>query len=287
MRPVAIDDGDIRVEVDPARGGGITRFDWRGHPILRPASGIGVLDLACFVLVPFSNRIADGLFQAEGRVHRLAPNHPDQRHPLHGMGWLAAWTVAESKPCRMVLRHERPSGDWPWHYATEQRLSIEDGTLRHALQVTNRSPTPMFAGLGFHPYFPRNDATLYAGRHRGEWQVDPEGLPIALATADEPRDWWEGAPLASRRVDTCYTDRDGPLKISWPDRGIAVELVPDAHLAFTHVFVPDGADYACIEPVSHSTDAINRRDDPNRGGRWIASGETFAVELRYRPHEIG
>lgn len=285
--PFALTAGDYRVEIAPSRGGGITRFDWRGKPLFRPACGPGVLDLACFPLVPFSNRIANGRFRADGCEHCLPANLAGEPHPLHGMGWLAAWETVEQSDRDGVLRHDHEPGAWPWRYRTVQRLRLDETGLHHSLELANLSASPMFAGLGVHPYFPRTATTRYRALHGGEWRTGTDGLPIALDRAAEPSDWWDGAPVVARTVDTCYIERAGPIIIAWPDRGISLTITPDDALAFTHVYVPAGEDYFCVEPVSHGTDAINRADAGASGARWIDPGAKFAVALRYRAQEIG
>jgi len=285
--PIALTAGDYHVEIAPWRGGGITRFDWRGEPLFRPACGSGVLDLACFPLVPFSNRIAYGRFRADGREHLLPANLVAELHPLHGMGWLAAWETIEQSSQHSVMQHDHEPGAWPWRYRALQRLRLDETGLHQALELTNLSASPMFAGLGMHPYFSRTATTRYHALHRHAWQTGADGLPIGLSSAAEPHDWWDGAPVASRIVDTCYGGRSGVIEIAWPDRGMALAIQPDDALAFTHVYVPADADYFCVEPVSHSTDAINGVHAESTGARWIDPGAKFAVALHYRVHEIG
>src|SRR5207249_4729919 len=116
----------------------------------------------------------------------------------------------------------------------------------------------MPAGLGFHPYFERSPATRYRGMHRGDWQNSPDCLPLSLTEFPTPRDWWNGEPVGTRTVDTVYTGRDGPLRIDWPERRMGLVMEPSDSLPFTVVYTPEDADFFCVEPVSHMTDAVNR-----------------------------
>lgn len=268
--------GDYGLEFAPERGGSVLRFDWRGQPIFRPAVGPSVLDTGCFPLVPFSNRIAHGRFAAHGREVRLAPNFPgsDHPHPLHGFGWLAAWEVVEAGDAHAVLEHRYPGGEWPWPYVAHQQFRLTADGLEMGLALTNRGSDPMPAGLGFHPYFPRDADTRYLGLHRGEWSNSADCLPKSLDLRGAAIDWWAGQPVGSRSVDTVYTDREGPLDIAYPSRGFAVRLTPSENLPFTVVYSPSGEPFFCVEPVSHATDAVNAG-----GMAWIAPGETMAVEL--------
>lgn len=269
--------GDYRLVAAPERGGAILRFDWRGAPVLRPAAGPSILDVACFPLVPFSNRIAHGCFAVDGRAVRLRPNFPgsDQPHPLHGFGWLTAWQVAAHEPAALVMTHDHAPGDWPWAYRAEQRLVLDELGLAMTLTVASLSDRPMPIGLGFHPYFPRDERTRYQGLHRGEWRNDAEGIPVSQDRRAAARDWWSGEPVGSRTVDTVYTDRQGPLTIDWPERGRRLRLECCDALAHTAVYVPGVESFFCVEPVTHETDAFNR-GEPDL----IAPGQTRSVHLR-------
>ncbi|TCM21707.1 aldose 1-epimerase [Novosphingobium sp. PhB165] len=270
--------GDYRLELDPARGGSVTRFDWQGKALMRPASGPSIFDVASFPLVPFSNRIAHGRFRADSREVALAPNFPgsDHPHPLHGFGWLAAWDVVEASDFHAVLQHVHPAGEWPWAYRARQVFHLDESGLVLGLSVTNLSAERMPAGLGFHPYFPRDHATRYRGAHRGEWRNTAECLPLMLDTRGEARDWWEGEPVDARAVDTAYTEREGPLTIEWPLRNLALTLAPSDILGTTVVFTPAGEDYFCVEPVSHATDAHNREPEELA---WLAPGESTRASV--------
>ena len=57
------------------------------------ASGRGN-EAACYPLVPFSNRIANGRLVFDGQAFKLEPNWPGVRHPMHGEGWARSWDVA-------------------------------------------------------------------------------------------------------------------------------------------------------------------------------------------------
>lgn len=273
---------DYRLAIDPARGGSILRFDWRGEPLMRPACGPSILDVACFPLVPFSNRIADGRFAADGVDVRLKPNFPGSSHPhpLHGFGWLSDWAVRESAASSIMLEHSYEAAEWPWSYRARQCFILDETGLKVMLSLNNLSDAAMPAGLGLHPYFPRNAQTVYRGLHRGEWQNDAGCLPVRLDEHAEAVDWWHGTPVATRAVDTAYAHREGALTVSWPDRALELSIEPSANLAHTVVYSPPGADYFCAEPVSHATDAVNSRRDDN-GLCWLDRGAALEAQVTF------
>lgn len=275
--------GDYRLVLDPALGGSIARFDWRGMPLLRPSAGASILDAACFPLVPFSNRIANGRFAAGGREIQLSPNMPSVSalHPLHGYGWLAPWVVVAAGAATATLAHTNEGGDWPWPYRAEQCFSLTETGISIRISLTNMADNAMPAGLGIHPYFPRNGETRYRGLHCGEWLSDGDCLPVSLDLREVARDWWQGRSVASRSVDTVYVGRSGALEIVWPDRSLALTMTPSPLLGCTAVYVPEDADFFCAEPVSHETNSVNRE-----GMQWLAPGAQLDAEIRIQASAI-
>jgi aldose 1-epimerase len=279
--------GDYVLKLAPAAGGAVAAFAWRDKPLFRAATGLSVLDMSCFPLVPFSNRIAFGRFTSAGREVRLRPNFPgqDHPHPLHGFGWLSSWQVEEHSPRRVRLRHAYPAGEWPWCYCAEQVFDLAETGLTHSLSVANCDDLPMPAGLGFHPYFPRTAATRYIGMHRGAWQTGGDGLPQSLDEGPGARDWWEGRPAGDLAADTVFTGRHGPLDVIWPERDLRLIISPSDNLDHTAVLTPEGADYFCVEPVTHATNAINATD-PDHGMRHLDPGESLTASVHYGAMEL-
>lgn len=278
--------GDWRMRLAPWLGGSILSLDWRGQAVLRPGGGRSIWDVANYPLVPFSNRIAWGRFMAGGREVVLAPNFPGGGHPhtIHGFGWLAPWAVAEVGEARATLSYDHAAGEWPWDFTARQDVVLDDGGMSLTLTLTNRGTEPMPAGLGIHPYFPRDGRTVYHGLHRGEWRNTDDCLPVTLEERAGAVDWWQGAPVGSRVVDTAYTGRQGPLTLSWPDRDLVVTMRPSDNLGVTVVYTPPGEDYVCVEPVSHSTDAVNRDVAGETGLVWLAPGDTMQARVEFVAH---
>jgi aldose 1-epimerase len=271
--------GDYALTIAPEIGGSLQSFTWRGEPLMRTAEGNSVLDAACFPLVPFSNRIANGRFEWEGRTVQLSSNFggADQPHALHGFGWTSVWEVISQGDCSVELEHRYPGGEWPWTYVARQKVKLTEGGLVLKLSVTNQSENRMPVGLGFHPYFPRNDRTQLSALHTGEWQNDSQHLPASLTEMQEPVDWWQGQTVASRIVDTVYVRRHGPIQMCWPDRNLRLNIECSPELKQTAIYVPKDANWFCVEPISHETNALNRNP---LGMRALAGGEEISLQCR-------
>jgi len=275
---IHLEAGDYALSIRPRLGGSIARMDWRGQSLLRPATGDTILGVSCFPLVPFCNRIRNGHFTASNQEVRLCPNMPGSDHPhaLHGFGWQSGWSVADrsQEHARIIHRHE--PDEWPWAYQAEQLFRLTPEGIALSLSVKNLSPTDMPCGIGFHPYFERAGAR-YHGLHEAEWETGPDGLPVRLEKAGRALDWWHGASVEDRSVDTVYAGRRGALSIAWPARNLAVEIQPSAELTHTAVFVPPNADFFCVEPMSQQTDAVNIAPEQVV---LLAPAQSYSVSMR-------
>lgn len=259
---LALAAGGWSAELRPDAGGAITALRRQGADVLRPTpaqtgAGMDPFDLASFALVPYANRIADGAFAAGGRQVRLAPNHPRQAHPLHGVGWLVPWQVEAADAAGATLVHTHGSGAaWPWAYDAVQTVRLTAAGLAVTLTVTNRDAGAMPVSLGFHPYFTRTGVRSIGFAAQGVWLADAAMLPAELAPADALGDWSVGTGLdRADLVDHCYTGWDGTVRIARDDGDVVVRGTGTGLL---HVYVPPGEEFFCVEPVTAMPDAVNR-----------------------------
>ena len=279
---IAIESGDYAMTIDPTCGGSVRSLRWRGRDILRAATEPNILASASFALLPFCNRIVGNHFVFEGRSLRFSPNHPsDLNEPiLHGFGWTSEWESVAVEPTRAVLGLDHPPGEWPWRFTARQEFALGHDGVKMSLALTNRADSPMPAGLGFHPYFARDDATTLHGLHTGELRHDGN-----LDCRADAVDWWRGKPVDSRIVDTTYAHREGGLIVAWPREGMAMMIRPSRELPNTHIYVPSDADFFCAEPVSHLPNAINTAP-AGTGMRVLAPGESWTVSMQLRAYAL-
>lgn len=266
--------------ISPELGGSILRYVFRGRDVLRPAAEDvrDPLETACFSLVPFANRIAQGAFVWNGRTIRLPRNFGDHPHVLHGHGWQAMWRVISHIGPHALLRYEHAAGDWPWTYVAEQSFDLVDGALHAALSVRSASGEPMPASLGFHPYFPRQAGTRLTTQVQGVWLSNDSCIPTRLAGPAHFFDLANGAAMAPL-VDHCHTGWNGEALIE--QEGLRVHLSAP-NCTFLHIYAPVDGDCFCAEPVTAMPDAMNRPREIS-GLRALAAGETFSIRMVIAP----
>jgi aldose 1-epimerase len=262
-----IDDGilvlrhaDAQLILDPERGGAIREFSCGRRHILRPTvvtATMDSFDLACFPMVPYANRVADGRFQSGGRQVQLARNWPQDPHPLHGQGWRGRWMMAQMSASAASLQFEGGGDEWPWRYRAEQRFAVEPNGITIELSVENLAAEPMPVMLGLHPYFFNAAGTRLQARLPRVWRTDPAALPLEeIAT---PVDWAfdPARPLTDLALDHCFAGWDGVATLHSPEQTIHLQA---SNCSFLHIYVPEGRDFFCLEPQSAAAGALGRGD---------------------------
>lgn len=264
--------------VSPALGGAILDLEQAGRPILRPTppDAAAILQTACFPLVPYANRIANGRFRFGGEEITLPVLPPFAPHAVHGDGWLRAWDVdrQDDNAVSMTLR----GGDdhWPWAWSATQTVSLSGSGLRVDLSMTNEADRPAPAGLGLHPYFHRlPDARLTLPADQ-VWLTGADRIPERFAASSSLVDWSGGAALASSPpVDHAYAVRHSHAALeNGADR---IDLIASDNCRWVQVYAPPDGDFVCIEPVTHRPDAVNAPSGEDSGLVILSPGDSLSI----------
>lgn len=269
---------DTTLVLDAAHGGAVREFAVRGRRILRStpeSTGAVPLEQACFPMVPYCNRIAQGRFVYAGHRVHLPPNTPGETHPLHGQGWRRAWTVIDSGASSATLRFEGGGDDWPWRYRAEQHFEIDAGGLSIELSADNLSSEAMPLMLGLHPYFTDAQHARLQAQLPRVWRTDGAALPVEDAATPAAWRFDTARSISSLPLDHCFAGWDGEAVISWP--GCTLRLHAE-HCEYLHVYAPAGRDFFCIEPQTAAAGALVRGGDEVSA---IAPGGRAALRLRF------
>ncbi len=277
MTLLSLSAGRLAVDLAPSAGGSILRFTIDGADLLQPASPATLAsgrghEAACYPLVPFSNRIANGRLVFGGQQFKLDPNWPGIRHPMHGDGWAADWQVERSDiaSADLLYTHDGSVG-WPFRYRAWQRFRLADDALSVGLTIENLESHAVPAGLGLHPFFVRDPDTILTCRTQQVWLADEEVLPIRPAAVPPQWDFAHGSAVeAAVPVDNCFEGWDGLATITWPGRRRRLRLEASDLFRCLVIFAPSDRPYFCVEPVSHANGQVTKAKLAARGRR---SGE--------------
>ena len=274
MPTLRLENGVLRADVLPQSGGGLLRFDLlRGSevvPVFRPAQLDEALHepkaLACYPLVPWSNRIGGGRFLFEGRTIEVPLTRDDETYPLHGHGWLMPWHQVAKGETFVELAAMVDHGQ-PFRYLALQRYTLAGNTLQMALTVRYEG-APLPFGLGVHPFFPRTSDVRLQARATGMWQAAPDHLPTVLQAPPPHADFRKPRQLEpGRTIDHSFEGWDGAADIVWPSRRLSVRV--SATTSRYVLYTPAQYDFFCFEPVDHTINAHNLPGLPQDHGLTI------------------
>lgn len=273
-----------QIDFCPEIGGSLTKCSYDGHDILRPAplsAPTNARQTSAFPILPFIGRIENGRFSLAGQPIQLPANLPPEPHAIHGHGWQNPWQIRQQEADKIWLfnSHDGVHG-WPWSYEAHQGFTIKGQHLSVELVLTNTANSPMPAGLGWHPYFPKRGATLQAPVSE-IWQA-PDGdiigsRPANLSKADDLRYIRDVEDLV---LDHCYSTERTGTRLSWPEKKLSIFMTASEPLGHLTVFTPRGETYFCVEPVSQIPNAVNSSLEPDLTGfRTLRPGEKLSAEI--------
>lgn len=276
----------------PSLGGAVAawrcaRPDGSLLDLWRPWDGqtADLYQLASFAMLPWSNRISQGGFAQDGHWHAMQTNRAGEPYPIHGDGWLQAWTLTQpaDDQLRLALRSQHFGGN-PYDYAATQTFRLVPGGLDQSVEVQHLGAAPLPYGLGLHPWFPRTPAMRVQAGVDGVWLSGDDPIPTGY-TRELPADWDlnAGIPAHGSFIDNGYGGWRGQARIDWPEHGLRLTLrTPDpaASAPCCLVYRPGHGPALCFEPITHPIDAFHLPGRP--GLRVLAQGETLRLHVQWR-----
>jgi len=281
--------GELEAHLLPSVGGSLARFDrlagGKRQPLLRGTDGDngGPLDMACFPLVPFCNRIRGSAFNFRGEMVHLAPNMLPDPSPLHGQGWLSSWVLRPLGDSAAEMRFKHRAGEWPWEYEAVQHVSLDPAGLSLELSCRNLSDRPMPCGLGLHPYYPCDAKTQLDTEVESVWPVDEQVLPLGREPAQGVYDL-RARLICAQGLDNGFGGWSGSAAIDWPGEEAGLRLTsPDCR--FFQVYSPEDGGVFVAEPVQNANAALNEPEEDwaQLGIALLQPGESRRMSARFEP----
>lgn len=244
------------------------------------------------VLVPWPNRVRDGVWTRDGVRRRLAISEPALHNASHGLLRFAPYAIEASAPGAHVLRADvYPQTGYPFHLETRvvHTLTHDGIHVRHDIRNVGAETAPV--ALGNHPYLCIGgvDTADLVLRSSGATRVttDERKLPTGFAPVDEATDLRPGRRVGDLDLDCAYRDLvredDGEVRhtLTAPD-GRTLTLWQGEGFTWVQVFTTDrypGHPLAvAVEPMTAPPDALNSGIDV----RALAPGERWSLEWGVR-----
>jgi aldose 1-epimerase len=290
---VTIADGVAEASIVPELGAGLARYDLmidgRREPIFRPCrepSEGRPFDLALNLLVPWSNRISGGGFNFGSEFHRLEPNLPGERFPIHGNAFSCAWTIESRDSTWAALSLDSP-GPGPFRYAARVTYELRGGALAVSLMARNAGRKALPFGLGLHPWLPRTAETRLEAKSDRVALENSDHLPAGELDVRAREDWNFATlrRLPQGWINNAFLGWNGRARVVWPDRRMALEISAEPPISTYIVYSPGAeADFFCFEPVTHPVDAHNLPGWAEANGLIVLKPEQeMSISCRFAP----
>jgi len=258
-------------------------------------------------MLPFSNRLAGGLFTWDGQAVQLETG-PGSSDALHGVAHRMPWEIASACESRASLRyrHRPGTGGWPWPFDAALGIALGSEDMEVRLSMHNIGDVAAPAALGWHPYhpFPPGPAVApvppfpagspavgargAAALSLAAGPAQPVG-PLGVDSSPES----QAAGLLEHRMDaaslrsqtTAFESWLGSFTLRLDDTHCLVaESTGCPHLVL-HVPASPGLvpDYLCLEPVTLLPGALNRERAKERVANiGLAPGDVRTMSWRCR-----
>ncbi|MET0757635.1 MAG: aldose 1-epimerase family protein [Mycobacterium sp.] len=243
---------------------------------------------AGIVLVPWPNRVRDGLWQLNGAAQQLDITEVSRGNASHGLLRNTPYRVAAQDAASVTLTAAiNPQHGYPFLLDTSVRYELVNDGLRVTHRITNQTEAAAPVALGTHPFLqiegvPTEQLTLTVNA-ASRYQVDERKVPTGQVPVDGDFDLRSGRLVGELDLDTTFgevTTRDGvAATLSAPD-GRTLSLLMDESFSYVQVFTPreyplaSGKGLAvAVEPMTAPGNAFNSGD----GLRWLEPGETWTA----------
>ncbi|GAA1506421.1 aldose 1-epimerase [Agromyces terreus] len=253
-----------------------------------PPSGAGI------VLVPWPNRIRDGVWTADGVEHRLAITEPKHHNAIHGLLRYTEYRLVDQQRDSVTLSATVfPQLGYPYLLETAVHYELVADGLRVTHHLENMGGEAAPVAIGTHPYLkiggvPTSDLMLRldAASHI---EVDERMLPTGEVPVDGTEwDLRDGRRVGDLQLDDAFGEvasRDGEVlhSLTAPD-GRSVSIWADDEFEYVQVFTSrafpgeEGDVAIAIEPMTAPAEAFNS----GRGLRWLDPGEAWELSWGIR-----
>jgi len=230
-------------------------------------------------MIPFPNRIEDGVYTFRGARYTLPINFPSQHHAIHGLmsnqvlDLVEAASDGASGHVALEYDFSGKFDGYPFDLVARVRTLLKRGGLVVETEAENIGQGPLPLGDGWHPYFrfgDRTDVDSWELRSpaRSRVEMGERLIPTGELTPTDgtDHDFSEMRAIGEMDLDNVYTDlvfRRGTTttELRNPDLGRTIKVWQDDVYKYLVIFTPPGENRNCvaIEPMTCNTNAFNNQ----------------------------
>lgn len=239
------------------------------------------------VLVPWPNRVRDGVWTQRGETRQLAISEPRFGNASHGLLRFTAYEIAaQGTDAATLAATVFPQTGYPFQLDTTVTYALTASGIAVTHTVTNVGADDAPVALGTHPFFcigdvPTADLTIHIDAGF-TFALDERLLPTAQVPLDPAIDLRTPRRLREVQLDTAYgglaRDEGGRVHgvLQAPDGG-RLDVWAGEGFDYLQAFTTDrypGRELAvAIEPMTAPADALNSGE----ALRWLAPGEGWKL----------
>ena len=141
----------------------------------------------------------------------------------------------------------------------------------------------MPCGLGFHPFLPKADGARLQFEAAHVWDGNAGAFPRKRVAIPAALDFRDGPRVSDRQgTDHCFDGWQGraTMRFEAPARSLLLE--GSEATRFLIVYIPENADYFCVEPVTHAVNAMNLPDAAESGLWMLEPRATREISMTIR-----
>lgn len=251
------------------------------------AAGMPAPSASGIVLMPWPNRIADGIWMHEGEQRRLAITEPDLNNAIHGLLRYTSYDTTEADGAVTLRADVVPQTGYPFYLQTSVTYALTaDGiAVTHTVRNVGDKAAPV--AIGTHPFLtlgdtPAEELTLTSSGST-YITVDDRLIPTGRAEVNSSNDLRGGATLSELVLDTAYADlernEDGRIVHTLSDTsGRAVSLWQGEDFDFVQFYTsrpyPTRTVAVACEPMTAPANAFNSGE----GLRWLEPDQAWSVQ---------
>jgi len=227
-------------------------------------------------LIPFPNRVNDGVYTFEGKIYRLPINFPLQHHANHGLIYDKPFSVVEQKTgetfASLALEY-KSQGElqgYPFSFRVLIRYTLRQGKGFECFTcITNTDKSNIPVGDGWHPYFMLggkvDDFSLAIPPAR---KIEVNERLIPTGKKQEFSEYRSLTPIGKRFFDDGFIlkkNKSGIAKtrLRDPRRDLTLTVWQETGRGkynYLQIFTPPSRTSIAVEPMSCATNAFNSRD---------------------------
>ncbi|GAB3161170.1 aldose 1-epimerase family protein [Myceligenerans halotolerans] len=163
------------------------------------------------VLLPWPNRLRDGVYEADGVRYTLPVTEPARGTAIHGLAAWERWGLVDRTEVSVTLGLDVvPQPGYPFQLTAQVTYALSDGGLTVTLATTNAGAGTAPYGAGFHPWLSTGGADLDDCTVRLDAATrittDERLLPTGKEPVAGPFDMREPVSMSGRDLDDAFVD---------------------------------------------------------------------------------